>query len=162
MAPSVENYFGKWFTPRIGLLQGHVNSPDLWNLFIHHVLSEWKRALDKGPWGVPVLHCRDGHIRGPTELRNKTEKFLTRIRYLGYADDLTIFQHGRKRFETAVQELFKKAETYGMAVSCEITKTRTMRVGFQKKYKVYALPEKKSAKNKKKGKGKKKKKHKSM
>ena len=94
----------------------------------NNILTE----LGDGQWGVPIYHCRDGRIRSSSELRVKKEKFLTWILYLAYADDITLTQQGRKKFEDMVQQFFKVTEKFGITVSCEDRKTKAMRVSFRR------------------------------
>ena len=62
--------------------------------------------MGAGNWGVQLHHCRDGRLRTATEMRRKRVKFTTRLTDLEYADDLTILQQGREKFNVDVQELF--------------------------------------------------------
>ena len=59
ITPQVRNYVWKRFEVRVGLQQGCVLSPNLWNLFLNHIMQEWKVELGEGDWGVPIHHCRD-------------------------------------------------------------------------------------------------------
>ena len=79
LAPAVQKHTGGSFTPKVGLQQGGVMSPTLWNLYLNCVIQAWRSRLGKGHWGVPVTHCRDGRLRTATQMRGKQEKFLTRI-----------------------------------------------------------------------------------
>ena len=64
-------------------------------------------------------------------LRAKKEKFITWLRYVADADDVTLVQKGRRKFGKMVESFFQVTEKFGITVSCEASKTRVMRVGFR-------------------------------
>ena len=49
---------------------------------------------------------------------------------MAYADDVTLTQKGRQKFERMVQAFFTVTRKYGITVSCEKKKTRAMHVRF--------------------------------
>ena len=63
ITPRVRGYVWKWFSVGVGLQQGGVLSPNLWNLLLNHIIVVWRKELGKNRWGVPIYHCRDGRIR---------------------------------------------------------------------------------------------------
>ena len=121
--PKVNGHIKDGFTPSFGVQQG--------NLYLNCVMAAWDCELGKGDWEIPVTHYRDGKIRISTTLRIKERKVRDKDkRPRVHADDLTILQQGRQKFEQVVQCLFDVTRKFGLEISCEPSKTSAMRVRF--------------------------------
>src|SRR2546425_3197919 len=91
-----------WFSQTAGVRQGCTLSPDLFNLFLEHILSEAKEGFD-AEFGIRA----DG------------ERFTD----LRFADDIDIMSETVESAQSRLQQINDASSRYGMDISKEKTKS---------------------------------------
>src|SRR5437867_9040274 len=100
-----EKIFLAGFSQTVGVRQGCTLSPDLFNLFLEHILSEAKQGFD-AEFGI----------------RNNGERFTD----LCFADDIDIMSETVESAQSMLQQIHDASSRYGMEISKENTVRRKL------------------------------------
>ena len=113
-AVQMNGSIGKWFRTTVGLRQGCLLSPTLFNIFLERIMSD---ALEEHDGKVSI------GVRNITNLR--------------FADDLDALAEEEQELEALVESLDKTCTKYKMVISAEKTKLMTNSAnGIQREIKV--------------------------
>jgi len=96
------NNIGEWFRTTVGVRQGCLLSPTLFNIFLERIMAD---ALE--------------HHEGSVSIGGRT---ITNLRF---ADDIDGIAGSEKELASLTEHLNKASKTYGMEISAEKTKLMT-------------------------------------
>lgn len=113
-AVRVEGGLTDWFSVNVGLRQGCLLSPMLFNVFIDHVIRESLVGLDEH--GLEIAYSMpDGRLY---RLRG-----IERVYALLYADDLVLISRSEAGMAEMVARVEKATQRWGLTISVKKTKT---------------------------------------
>ena len=77
------------FAVLVGVLQGGITSPVLWNLYLNSVLATWRSRLRRTD-GVKVVCHPDGSIRSVQRTNARLGRIIEWLKDLEFADDCVL------------------------------------------------------------------------
>lgn len=112
------------FEVRVGVKQGCVLAPVLFNIFLMALTNLSHAALDRNA-GVTIQYRLDGSLFNLRRLQARTKVFTTQITELQYADDCAIVAHDPDSLQTALDVFSATYSAMGLKVNTMKTEILT-------------------------------------